>query len=152
MGIWPVSCSYSPPRGKVDQLHHLAKLGEVLAGLDDLGQLEADGILLVHDLEQGVAQGRLVEKIVDLGHGELVAACWVLQWFVGSRQRARRLAVGGVEAPEIFPRFFSFSAGSKIFRIHELPTRKSKRGAEQLETWAKKGKKKSVGISNSPPR
>lgn len=50
------------PNGVRSQINHLAELGEVLGGLLDLVELQADIIALVDDLEESVACRRLIQK------------------------------------------------------------------------------------------
>ena len=56
------------PRVETAELHHLAKLVEILHGILDLGELQADSVSLVDDLEEGEADRALEQKIVDVGH------------------------------------------------------------------------------------
>lgn len=63
--------SVPPGRERLD-LDHLAELGEVgLRGLDFL-EVQTNSVLLVHDLEEGIAQSTFVQEVIDLGHLERV--------------------------------------------------------------------------------
>ena len=55
---------------KVDQLDHLAKLGEILTGILNFLQAVANGVGLVNHLEDCVAHRALVEQEIDGGHVE----------------------------------------------------------------------------------
>lgn len=57
-----------PERSKVDKIDHLAKLGQLVDGGLDLLQLGAHGIGLVHNAEEGIAQGGLEQDVVDVRH------------------------------------------------------------------------------------
>jgi hypothetical protein len=57
-------------------LDHLAKLVERLHRLLDLGQFQANGVSLVHHLEDGKADGALEEQVIDHHHlGRLKYEC-----------------------------------------------------------------------------
>jgi hypothetical protein len=55
-------------RRKGHQLDHLPELGEVRGGLLDFLQTVANGVRLLDDLVQAVADGGLLEDIIDSGH------------------------------------------------------------------------------------
>ena len=57
---------------KVDQLDHLAKLGEILTGILNFLQAVANSVGLVDHLEDCVAHRALVEQVIDGGHVEAV--------------------------------------------------------------------------------
>lgn len=57
-----------PERAEVDQLDHLAELGEVIDGGLRLLQFQPHGIRLMHDLKDGIADGALVESVIDVRH------------------------------------------------------------------------------------
>lgn len=74
-----------PERRERNQLDHLAKLGQVIGSLLAFLALQTDDISLVDDLEEGIADGRLKEGVVDVGHvdGSAVGNIGYLSRFEG---------------------------------------------------------------------
>lgn len=57
---------FLPEGREVDKLNHLAKLGQVVDGGLGLLQLETNSVRLADNLEDGIANGGLVESVIDL--------------------------------------------------------------------------------------
>lgn len=53
---------------EVDKIDHFAELGQLVDGGLHLLQLGADGIGLVHHIEEGIAQGGLEKDVIYVRH------------------------------------------------------------------------------------
>lgn len=100
-----------PPGGESLDLDHLAEEGEVCLGSLDILKVQTNSVLLVDDLEEGIAQSTLVQEVIDLGHLERVPCrvvgqlgAWELyNWVLSLLETGRQARLQEAAALDFFP-------------------------------------------------